>query len=78
MTSREAIDRAWEFSGAGEHMQAQRVIRSAITRANERAAQARTDEMRREAQADVAALVRERQRLMARKYAMGDSSSLFG
>ena len=39
---------------------------------------AHTDEMRCEAQADVAALVRERQKLMARKYAMGDSSSLFG
>ena len=76
--SGKVIDRAWELSDAGEHMPAQRVIRSAITRANERAAQAHTDEMRREAQADVAALVRERQKLMARKYAMGDSSSLFG
>ena len=77
MTSKEAIDRAWEFSGAGEHMAAQRVIRAAITRANERAVHAPTDELQKAAQADVATLVRERQKLMAKKYAAGDSSSLF-
>ena len=78
MTSREAIDRAWELSDAGEHMPAQRVIRGAITRANERATQAPTDELKREALAQVSTLVRERQRLMARKYEAGDPSSLFG
>ena len=78
MTNKEVIDRAWELSAAGEHMAAQRVIRSAITRANERAVHAPTDELQKAAQIEVSALVRERQRLMAKKYAAGDSTSLFG
>ena len=78
MTNQEVIDRARELSAAGEHMAAQRVIRSAITRANERAIHAPTDELQTEAQAEVSALVRERQKLMAHKYSAGDSSSLFG
>ena len=78
MTNQEVIDRAWELSAAGEHMPAQRVIRSAITRANERVAQAPTDELKKDARAELSELVKERQKLMARKYAVGDTSSLFG
>ena len=59
-------------------MSVQWEIRRAITQAQDRVAQAPTDELMKDARAELSALVQERQKLMARKYEAGDTSSLFG